>query len=77
MAPFGIVVENQGKIFVSDPAQEAIIAVSPDNGNRALFSGKNNGSGKNFVLLAGISVDQEGNILVIDAGQGKSSVEAK
>lgn len=74
--PYGIVVDTTGNIYVTDSDNNTIRKITPDAtvttlAGLAKMAGENDGTGSNarFGFLSSITVDHQGNLLVLDDGK--------
>lgn len=61
--PFGVAVDNQGKVYVSEPARSKIVVFDQKNRKVSDFSG-----GRALKTPMGMTVDSQGNLYVADQG---------
>jgi len=73
--PYGIVVDTTGNIYVTDSDNNTIRKITPETtvttlAGLANMTGENDGTGSNarFGILSSITVDHQGNLLVLDDG---------
>ncbi len=64
--PYGIVLEDDGKILLSDPIGAVIFRVDPVDGARSIVSGLGNGSGPGLIAPVGIASGVGGLIYTTD-----------
>jgi sugar lactone lactonase YvrE len=64
--PFGIAVEANGSLVVTDQDLEAVVRVDPASGNRTIVSDASRGSGPEFGAPTGIAVEANGGLVVVD-----------
>jgi len=67
--PFGILVDQDGSVIVSDASAGRIIRIDPRTGNREIISGTGVGAGPILSGLGGIIRTEQG-LLVTDTGSG-------
>jgi streptogramin lyase len=63
--PFGIAVEADGQLVVTDPVLDAVVRVDPVSGNRSILSDNSTGSGTCFKEPRGIAVEVDRSLIVV------------
>ncbi len=67
--PFGIAVNTDGDLLVTDPITDTLYAIDPTTGDRSVLSSDLIGSGISLNVPQGVALDLTGNILVVDQSE--------
>jgi DNA-binding beta-propeller fold protein YncE len=71
--PFGVAVDKQGQVYVSDEWTNTITVFEPDGKFIRKFGSTGSGDGE-FIRPAGIAIEKNGNLIVVDSGNDRLQV---
>lgn len=69
VAPFGVAVEPDGRIVVTDLALKAVLSVDRETTVKTILSDADTGSGVNFDLPVDVAIESDGQYLIVDLGR--------